>query len=54
MMSSLKCLAKAEQCEALARTSVDVIGRQTLLMIASFWRSLAKQARRYEGPPGST
>lgn len=52
MMSRHKCLAKAEHCEAMARTSNSDLGQCALLALASLWRKLAEQARRFEKPPG--
>lgn len=51
MISSLKCLAKAEHCEAMARSSASVIGRRIWLVLAGLWRSLGDQASRFEEPP---
>jgi len=50
MLSQLRCLARAAQCEAMARTSKSYLGQRVFLALASLWRKLAEQARRFERP----
>ena len=51
MMSALECLAKAEQCEQLARKVLDPSDRGMLRDAAQMWRTLARAAKgERDGP----
>ena len=48
LMTRRECLLKAEQCEAMARSSSDEIDRRMLRVTAEQWRNLAAAAEVIE------
>lgn len=44
MRTTHECLAKAEQCEGLARATSDECNKRVLRETAKHWRTLAKAA----------
>jgi hypothetical protein len=49
MMSSIECLAKAEQMDTLSRQSDTEGGREAYASLALSWRVNATMAREQEG-----